>query len=77
MVSALRTATRAAPGGFALLCLLTLIGCSDVLGTSPPHAAPANPSAEAGDGFVELDWEPVTDAESYVIRWTDQARRVS
>ena len=40
-------------------------------GTSPPHAAPANPSAEGADGRVVLTWGAVTDATRYVILWDD------
>ena len=46
-----------------------LAGCEDALGTSPPHAAPSNPSAEGGDTRVELTWGAVTDATRYVILW--------
>lgn len=71
MASAASTATRAASGIFALLAALTLAGCDSVFGESPPHAAPQFPQAEAGDGFVDLFWGPVTDADSYVILWSD------
>jgi FG-GAP-like repeat len=73
MTLAPRTATRVAIGSLALASLAFLSGCEDVFGASPPHAAPSNPTAEAGDGFVELDWGPVAEADSYVIRWTDGA----
>jgi len=46
---------------------MNLAGC----GGSPPHAAPAFPFAEAGDGEVALSWGAVTDATKYVILWTD------
>ncbi len=62
-------AGRAASGFCALSCLAWLAGCEGSLGTSPPHAAPANPTAEGADGRVELTWFPVTDATSYVILW--------
>jgi hypothetical protein len=71
MASVASTATRAASGICALLAVLTLAGCEDVFGESPPHAAPQFPQAEAGDGFVDLFWGPVTDADSYVILWSD------
>ena len=51
-----RTAARAVTGICALLALAWLAGCDSALGTSPPHAAPANPNAEGGDGQVELTW---------------------
>lgn len=71
MASAASTATRAASGIFALLAVLTLSGCEKVFGESPPHAAPQFPQAEGADGLVELSWGPVTDADSYVIVWSD------
>lgn len=71
MSSAPRTATPVALGSLAFASLWFLSGCEDVLGASPPHAAPSNPTAEAGDGFVELDWGAVAEADGYVIRWTD------
>jgi hypothetical protein len=57
-----RAAARAVTGICALLAFAWLAGCDNPLGTSPPHAAPANPNAEGGDGQVELTWRPVTDA---------------
>ena len=69
MALAVRAAARAAAGICALWGLLALSACEGALGTSPPHAAPANPSAEAGDGEVELRWGAVTDATRYVILW--------
>ena len=66
MGSVAGAAARAAVG---LCALLALASCEGAFGTSPPHAAPANPSAEAGDGFVELTWGAVTDATRYVILW--------
>ena len=69
MALAARAAARAATGICALLGLALLAGCEDALGTSPPHAAPANPVAEGGDGQVELSWGAVTDATRYVILW--------
>ena len=69
MALAARTAARAAAGFCALWCLLALSACEGALGTSPPHAAPANPSAEGRNGAVELTWRPVTDATRYVILW--------
>jgi len=68
-----RAAARAATGICALLALAWLAGCDSALGTSPPHAAPANPSAEGGDGQVELSWQPVTDATRYVVLWDNNA----
>ena len=69
MALAVRAAARAATGICALWGLLALSACEGALGTSPPHAAPANPRAEAGDGEVELNWGAVTDATRYVILW--------
>jgi hypothetical protein len=57
---------------FALISALALAGCSDPFGTGPPHAAPANPVAEAGDGQVTLRWSAVTDATRYLILWRDE-----
>jgi hypothetical protein len=64
-----QAAGRAATGICALWILAGLAGCEGTLGTSPPHAAPANPSAEGEDGAVVLSWNPVTDATRYVILW--------
>src|SRR5687767_13815498 len=66
---AYRTAGRAATGFCALLGFAWLAGCDGALGTSPPHAAPSNPSAEGADSRVELAWGAVTDATRYVILW--------
>jgi hypothetical protein len=66
-------AARAATGICAFMALAWLAGCEGTLGASPPHAAPANPTAEAGDGFVELTWDEVTDATRYAILWDDNA----
>jgi hypothetical protein len=66
-----RAARRVVTGICALLALAVLAGCDGVLGASPPHAAPANPTAEGGDGQVELTWDPVEGATRYVIRWDD------
>ncbi len=71
MPLAVSTAARAVSGICALLGLLALSGCEGTFGTSPPHAAPARPSAEASDGSVELQWMAVTDATSYVIQWSN------
>ena len=68
-----RAAARAVTGICALLALAWLAGCDSALGTSPPHAAPANPNAEGGDGQVELSWQPVTDATRYVVLWDNNA----
>jgi hypothetical protein len=65
------TAGRAVSGIVVLGFALALAGCSDVLGDSPPHAAPSDPFAEAGDGFIELTWGAVTGADTYTILWTD------
>ncbi len=62
-------AGRAASGFCALFCLAWLAGCGGTLGTSPPHAAPANPAAEGADRRVFLRWDAVTDATRYVIQW--------
>ncbi|MDP9199172.1 MAG: fibronectin type III domain-containing protein, partial [Pseudomonadota bacterium] len=72
MLLAKTTAPWAVRGTFALISALALAGCSDAFGTSPPHAAPANPVAEGGDGEVELRWGAVTDAARYVILWRDE-----
>lgn len=71
MVLAARTASRAVTGICTLLSLAWLAGCEGVLGDSPPHAAPSNPSAEGRNGQVELSWGAVTDATRYVIVWDD------
>lgn len=71
MASAASTATRAASGIFALAAAFLLAGCEGVFGESPPHAAPQFPQAEGEDSLVELSWGPVTDADSYVILWSD------
>lgn len=68
-----RTAGRAVFGACILWILAGLAGCEGALGTSPPHAAPANPSAEGEDGAVVLTWGAVTDAKRYVILWDTQA----
>lgn len=68
-----RAAGRAATGICALWILAGLAACEGALGTSPPHAAPANPSAEGEDGAVVLTWNPVTDASRYVILWDTKA----
>ncbi len=49
--------------------LVWLAGCDGAFGTSPPHAAPINPSAEGADQRIVLTWGPVTDASNYVILW--------
>jgi hypothetical protein len=69
-----RAALRAVSGICALLALAGLAGCDSVLGASPPHAAPANPRAEANEGQVELSWDPVEGATRYVILWDDADR---
>ena len=69
MAFATRAARRAAVEICALWGLAVVSGCEGALGTSPPHAAPANPSAEAGEGRVELTWGAVTDATRYVVLW--------
>jgi hypothetical protein len=69
MALAVRAAARAAAGICALWGLLALSACEGALGTSPPHAAPSNPSAEGRNGKVELTWGAVTDATRYVILW--------
>ncbi len=69
MALAARAAARAATGICALLGLIGLSGCDEAFGTSPPHAAPANPRAVASDTQVELTWDAVTDATRYVILW--------
>ena len=66
---AIRTAGRAATGFCALIGLAGLAGCEGALGTSPPHAAPIDPTAEGADQRVVLTWGPVTDASNYVILW--------
>lgn len=64
-------AGRAVTGFCAFLTLAWLAGCDGAFGTSPPHAAPRDPTAEGGDGKVELTWGAVTDATRYVILWDD------
>ena len=64
-----RSAGRAVFGVCTLWILAGLAGCDSAFGTSPPHAAPANPSAEGEDGAVVLTWSAVTDATRYVILW--------
>ncbi len=46
--------------------LILLAACD-----SPPHAAPAFPTAEASEGQVSLSWNAVTGVRSYVIQWSD------
>ncbi len=70
---ATRAAGRAATGFCTLWILAGLAGCEGSLGTSPPHAAPSNPTAEAEDGAVVLSWGAVTDATRYVILWDTAA----
>jgi hypothetical protein len=69
MAFAVRAVARAATGIIALLGIAALAGCEGALGTSPPHAAPADIVAEGEDGQVELSWDAVTDATRYVILW--------
>ncbi len=64
-----RTAGRAATGFCALVSLAWLAGCDGAFGSSPPHAAPINPTAEGAEQRVVLTWGPVTDADNYVILW--------
>jgi hypothetical protein len=64
-----RAAVRAVAGLCTLCALAALAACEGALGTSPPHAAPANPAAEGRNGKVELSWNAVTDATRYVILW--------
>lgn len=73
MVFAARAAGRAATGLCTLWILAGIAGCEGSLGTSPPHAAPANPAAEAEDSAVVLTWGAVTDATRYVILWDTAA----
>ncbi len=63
-----QTAARVVPAICALLGALVVSGCG---GGSPPHAAPAFPFAEPGDGVVTLGWNAVAGASKYVILWTD------
>src|SRR5688572_12910489 len=77
MALATRTAFRAAVGICALWGLAQLTGCEGTFGASPPHAAPANPVAEAAEGRVELSWDAVTDASRYAIFWTNVAGSAS
>ena len=69
MALAIRAAARAAAGICALWGLLALSGCEGSLGTSPPHAAPSNPTAEGRNSKVDLTWGAVTDATRYAILW--------
>ncbi|MGQ0385008.1 MAG: FG-GAP-like repeat-containing protein [Gammaproteobacteria bacterium] len=71
MASRPETAARAVAVTFVLLTAGWLAGCSGVFGTSPPHAAPANPAAEGAEGQVTLTWNAVTDADRYAIFWTN------
>jgi len=71
MAERVQAAFRAATGICALMGLVWLAGCEGTLGASPPHAAPANPSAEAEEGRVELTWDAVEGADRYVILWDD------
>lgn len=71
MPSSPRAAVRAASVALALSLAVLLAGCDNIGGKSPPHAAPANPQAEAGDGFVELTWNAVPGASRYAIKWVD------
>jgi len=64
-----RPVARAAPTLCALFSALILSNCG---GGSPPHAAPANPFAEPGDGEVQLTWSAVTGAKKYVIKWSNE-----
>jgi hypothetical protein len=64
------TAARAASTICAFLGALLVAGCGGS-GSSPPHAAPANPLAEGADGQVDLSWNAVTGAKKYTILWSD------
>ncbi len=66
------TAALAVRAMFALISMFALASCEGALGESPPHAAPANPTAEGADGRVELTWRAVTDADEYTILWRDE-----
>ena len=57
---------------FALISAFALASCEGAFGDSPPHAAPAFPSAEGADGRVELTWRAVEDADEYTILWRDE-----
>lgn len=72
MASAHLTAVLAVRGMFALISALALASCEGALGSSPPHAAPANPIAEGAEGRVDLSWSAVTDADKYTILWRDE-----
>jgi hypothetical protein len=65
-----RTAARAASTICAFLGALLVAGCGGS-GSSPPHAAPANPLAEGADGQVDLSWNAVTGAKKYTVLWSD------
>lgn len=69
MTPAALPAARPTLAALALASLLVAAGCSG----GRPHAAPAFPSADASDGQVQLAWNAVTDATSYVIVWSDSA----
>jgi hypothetical protein len=71
MALAARAAVRAVAGICALWGVLALSACEGAFGTSPPHAAPSDPTAEGLNGAVELTWGAVTDATRYVILWDD------
>ncbi len=66
------TAALAVRAMFALISAFALASCEGALGESPPHAAPARPTAEGADGRVELTWNAVTDADNYTILWRDE-----
>jgi len=68
MVSHRGRPLRLAAALAGLLVAAWLAGCE-----ARPHAAPANPVAEAAPNEVLLTWGPVTDADTYEIRWENRA----
>ncbi len=71
MALAARTSSGAVAGICALLGPPGSQGCEGVLGTSPPHAAPSNPSPKVPMARSYSPWGAVTDATRYVIVWDD------
>lgn len=57
---------------FALISAFAVAGCEGALGDSPPHAAPANPTAEGAESRIELRWSAVAEADKYTILWRDE-----
>ncbi len=63
---------RTRPGFHSLApVVVLLLGSLLAACDSSPHEAPASPTAEAGDGEVQLTWTAVPGVGKYVIRWSD------